>query len=208
MAVNLSTRQIAERDLVSDVDDALRIRDSTQRVWCWRSPRRRWCRTWCSSAADRLIELRRLGARIAVDDFGVGYASLGYLRQFPIDILKIDKSFIDTINERDGLPAIVRGVLDLGKTLGLEIVAEGIEHAVQRDELREGLCDLGQGYLFALRCRRRTPKAFSSRWPAPRRSTGYAICHLRLRRPNRSGEPGGKRASLFRVAHPRRSTAG
>jgi EAL domain-containing protein (putative c-di-GMP-specific phosphodiesterase class I) len=148
MAVNLSTRQIAERDLVSDVDDALEqsgfdpsclVLEITETALVQDAV----------SAAERLIELRRLGARVAVDDFGAGYASLGYLRQFPIDILKIDKSFIDTINERVGLPAIVRGVLDLGKTLGLEIVAEGIEHAVQRDELRHGHCDLGQGYLFA-----------------------------------------------------------
>jgi predicted signal transduction protein with EAL and GGDEF domain len=148
MAVNVSTRQIAERGLVADVDDALQhsgfdpsclVLEITETALV----------TDAKSAADRLGALRRLGPRIAVDDFGAGYASLGYLHQFPIDILKIDRSFIDTVNERDGLPPIVRGVLDLGKTLGLEIVAEGIEHEVQRDLLREGDCPLGQGYLFA-----------------------------------------------------------
>jgi diguanylate cyclase (GGDEF)-like protein len=148
MAVNLSTRQLADRGLVAHVDDALRqsafdpsrlVLEITETALVQDAV----------SAAERLGALRRLGTRIAVDDFGAGYASLGYLRQFPIDIMKIDRSFIETINERDGLPAMVRGLLDLGRTLGLEVIAEGIERAVQRDELRTEHCYLGQGYLFA-----------------------------------------------------------
>ena len=87
-------------------------------------------------AARRLQELRRLGVRLAVDDFGTGYSSLSYLRQFPFDILKVDKSFVATITDADAIPAIVRGLLDLGRTLGLETVAEGVEDVVQRDALR------------------------------------------------------------------------
>jgi EAL domain-containing protein (putative c-di-GMP-specific phosphodiesterase class I) len=148
MAVNLSTRQIAEVGLVGEVDRALResgfdpsclVLEITETALVHDA----------ASAAERLNELRRLGSRVAVDDFGAGYASLGYLRQLPIDILKIDRSFVETITEHDGLPPIVRGVLELGKTLGLEIVAEGIEYEVQRDRLREGQCDLGQGFFLA-----------------------------------------------------------
>jgi EAL domain-containing protein (putative c-di-GMP-specific phosphodiesterase class I) len=101
------------------------------------------------TAAGRLHELRALGVRLALDDFGTGYSSLSYLRQFPIDILKIDKSFIDTIKDRSHVPAIVRGLVDLAKTLRLKTVAEGIELEVQLDSLRDLECELGQGYLFA-----------------------------------------------------------
>ena len=87
--------------------------------------------------------------RLAIDDFGTGYSSLSYLRQFPVDILKIDRSFINTITDREKVPAIVRGLLDLGRTLQLETVAEGIESDAQLDQLRDQHCELGQGYLFA-----------------------------------------------------------
>jgi EAL domain-containing protein (putative c-di-GMP-specific phosphodiesterase class I) len=84
-----------------------------------------------------------------VDDFGTGYSSLSYLRRFPVDILKIDRSFIDTITERGKIPAIVRGLLDLGRTLQLETVAEGVELDFQRNRLRDEHCQLAQGFLFA-----------------------------------------------------------
>jgi EAL domain-containing protein (putative c-di-GMP-specific phosphodiesterase class I) len=97
-----------------------------------------------------LSALRSLGARIAIDDFGTGYSSLGYLRRFPMDILKIDRSFVEglaTGNPQDGTPA--RTVVSLARDLGLDLVAEGIQTAAQRDELWRLGCDLGQGYLYA-----------------------------------------------------------
>jgi EAL domain-containing protein (putative c-di-GMP-specific phosphodiesterase class I) len=100
-------------------------------------------------AAHRLEELQGLGVRLAVDDFGTGYSSLSYLRQFPFDILKVDKSFVATITDADAIPAIVRGLLELGRTLGLETVAEGVENIVQRDALQAHGCDLAQGFLYA-----------------------------------------------------------
>ena len=100
-------------------------------------------------AAARLHELRTLGVRLAIDDFGTGYSSLSYLRQFPVDILKIDRSFINTITDREQVPAIVRGLLDLGRTLRLETIAEGIESDTQLGQLRDQHCELGQGFLFA-----------------------------------------------------------
>jgi diguanylate cyclase (GGDEF)-like protein/PAS domain S-box-containing protein len=97
----------------------------------------------------RLQELKDLGVRLAVDDFGTGYSSLSYLSTFPLDIIKIDKSFVDNVaHSREG-EAIVRAVVDLSHTLGLSIIAEGVEEADQADAL-EGLgCEMAQGYLFA-----------------------------------------------------------
>src|SRR5207237_1671382 len=96
-------------------------------------------------AARRLQQLRALGVRLAVDDFGTGYSSLSYLRQFPLDILKIDRSFVSGVTAGGEMPPILKGLVDLGHTLGLDMVAEGIEHERQVDALgREG-CHLGQG---------------------------------------------------------------
>lgn len=148
MAVNVSAKQLADPDfgryvaeslarsglsassLVLEITESVLIEDPT-------------------SAAEHLHELHRLGLRLAIDDFGTGYSSLSYLRQFPIDILKIDRSFINTITRREEVPAIVRGLLDLGRTLELETVAEGIEADAQHEALRDEHCALGQGFLFA-----------------------------------------------------------
>ncbi|RBY76930.1 hypothetical protein DQ239_12125 [Blastococcus sp. TF02-09] len=100
-------------------------------------------------ASECLAALRALGLRLALDDFGTGYSSLAHLRQFTVDVLKIDRSFVGTIGEDGVMPPIVRGMIDLGRTLGLEIVAEGVETEAQRQLLVEGRCDLAQGYLFA-----------------------------------------------------------
>ncbi len=95
-----------------------------------------------------LNELKILGVRLAIDDFGTGYSSLRYLRQFPFDILKIDKSFIDDVgsNKQHELTA---AIVEIGRTLRLELVAEGIERADQLDRLLSLQCDIGQGYYFA-----------------------------------------------------------
>ncbi|MCL7425609.1 aminotransferase class I/II-fold pyridoxal phosphate-dependent enzyme [Streptomyces sp. YS415] len=96
-----------------------------------------------------LHALKELGVRIAVDDFGTGFSSLRYLRDFPIDVLKIDKSFIDGITRDAQQVALVEGIVRLADTLGLQVIAEGIEHPAQRDLLAGMGCRLGQGYLFA-----------------------------------------------------------
>ncbi len=100
-------------------------------------------------ALRRLRELKKLGVRLAIDDFGTGYSSLNYLRRFPVDFLKIDKSFIDKIGRRGKEQDVVRTIVDLGHTLGMEIVAEGIQRADQAERLRALNCDLGQGYYFS-----------------------------------------------------------
>ena len=90
-----------------------------------------------------------MGVRLAVDDFGTGYSSISYLQQFPVDILKIDQSFIARIVDSKESAALVHTLVQLGKVLGLATVAEGIETDEQRDKLRAEKVDIGQGYLFA-----------------------------------------------------------
>ncbi|MBT0767760.1 EAL domain-containing protein [Kineosporia sp. J2-2] len=97
----------------------------------------------------QLSELRRLGVQVGIDDFGTGYSSLSYLRRFPVDKLKIDKSFIDNIETVEEDLAIVRTVVDLARILSLETTAEGIESEAQADLLRDVGCEVGQGYFFA-----------------------------------------------------------
>ncbi|MGW6026710.1 aminotransferase class I/II-fold pyridoxal phosphate-dependent enzyme [Streptomyces sp. NPDC055099] len=93
--------------------------------------------------------LKDLGVRIAVDDFGTGFSSLRYLREFPVDVLKIDKSFIDDIADDARQLALVEGIVHLADTMGLQVIAEGIEQSAQRDLLAGMGCGFGQGYLFA-----------------------------------------------------------
>jgi EAL domain-containing protein (putative c-di-GMP-specific phosphodiesterase class I) len=97
----------------------------------------------------RLTELKALGVRIAVDDFGTGYSSLSYLRQFPIDELKIAKPFIDDMADDPDSLAVARGIVELGRSLSMQVLAEGIEDPAQAELLRAIGCELGQGYLFA-----------------------------------------------------------
>jgi EAL domain-containing protein (putative c-di-GMP-specific phosphodiesterase class I) len=97
----------------------------------------------------RLAELRALGVRIAIDDFGTGYSSLGYLRQFPFDILKVDKSFIDGVSEGPHESALARAVIKLAATLKMDAVAEGVSTRRQVATLRRLRCRFAQGYYFA-----------------------------------------------------------
>src|SRR6185369_12160581 len=96
-----------------------------------------------------LRTLSDAGIRIALDDFGTGYASLSHLKQFPIDVIKIDQCFVRDLEEDPDDAAIIRAVLNLGYSLGIQTVAEGIEGEAQADYLRAGGCHFGQGYLFS-----------------------------------------------------------
>ncbi len=99
--------------------------------------------------ADRLGELRDLGVRLAIDDFGTGYASLAHLRQLPVDIIKIDPSFVSGLGQDPVLTMLTRTIVQVGRDLGMQVVAEGIEHPRQLAELREMGCGYGQGFLVA-----------------------------------------------------------
>ena len=98
---------------------------------------------------ERFRELKALGVRLAIDDFGMGYSSLSYLHRFPIDILKIDRAFVSRLTEQDGGPELARAVVMLGTTLGLETIAEGIENEDQVASLLDLGCVAGQGFLFS-----------------------------------------------------------
>ncbi|MCU7729759.1 EAL domain-containing protein [Actinoplanes sp. KI2] len=98
---------------------------------------------------ERLLAIKDLGVRLAIDDFGTGYSSLAYLRRFPVDIIKIDKSFVDDVVDEPTAAALTHGIIQLGLALRLSTVAEGIEHAEQLTSLAVGNCELGQGYYFA-----------------------------------------------------------
>jgi diguanylate cyclase (GGDEF)-like protein/PAS domain S-box-containing protein len=147
MSINVSVRQLVAEDFPavlaetltdSKVDPEGVVLEITESVMMGRS----------SSMIDVLRTLKSLGVKLAIDDFGTGYSSLSYLRQFPFDILKIDKSFVgDEPAEHNG--QLERAIIDLGRTLNLQIVAEGIERPDQLARLRELTCDLGQGYLFS-----------------------------------------------------------
>ena len=102
-----------------------------------------------ASTTDRLHELKELGVQLAVDDFGTGYSSLQYLRGFPIDILKIAKSFVDGVAGASDESALARAIIDLGESFQLRVVAEGIEREEQLARLLRLGCELGQGFYFA-----------------------------------------------------------
>jgi len=101
------------------------------------------------ASMEQLERLKELGVRLAVDDFGTGYSVLSYLQEFPIDVLKIDKSFVDDIHTRPDKAKLVAGIVNLGMSLALDVVAEGIEESQQADELRAMRSPFGQGYLFS-----------------------------------------------------------
>jgi EAL domain-containing protein (putative c-di-GMP-specific phosphodiesterase class I) len=95
-----------------------------------------------------LCSLRDLGLHVVIDDFGTGYSSLSYLQRFPVETLKIDRSFVDDLEESSENAAIVRAIVGLGDSLGLAIVAEGVERPIQATRLQALGCQLAQGYLF------------------------------------------------------------
>jgi diguanylate cyclase (GGDEF)-like protein/PAS domain S-box-containing protein len=101
------------------------------------------------ATVSRLQQLKAIGVRLAIDDFGTGFSSLSYLRQFPVDVLKIDRSFMSTVTTSVQTAALVHTLIRLGGALGLDVVAEGIEHADQLQALQEAECQRAQGFFFA-----------------------------------------------------------
>jgi EAL domain-containing protein (putative c-di-GMP-specific phosphodiesterase class I) len=148
MAVNLSARQFADDNLVSDVQaailktgiasDLLEL-ELTESMVIQNTER----------AGRVLADIKRLGVRLAIDDFGVGYSSLSHLKRFPIDTLKVDRSFIRDIPQDAEDKAITEAIIAMGKSLSLTVVAEGVETAEQQDFLRLHACDEMQGFLFS-----------------------------------------------------------
>jgi len=116
-------------------------------------------------AIEILKGLRALGVTVALDDFGTGYSSLNYLVQFPLDKLKIDKSFIDVIEDGEEGHAVVKGIIDLGHSMNLSIVAEGVETDAQVSYLKNNGCDIIQGYIYGRpECATKFVKFYNTDW--------------------------------------------
>ncbi|MFZ2508949.1 MAG: EAL domain-containing protein [Steroidobacteraceae bacterium] len=148
LAINVSVGQLRESDLVADVSRALEhsqldpgclVIEVTEGVLMHNT----------ESMLVKLNQLKALGVRIAIDDFGTGYSSLAYLHRFPIDIVKIDRSFIRRLGNVEDGAELTRAIITLGDTLGLEVIAEGVEHENQQRELIKLGCVAGQGFLYA-----------------------------------------------------------
>lgn len=151
VAVNISGRHLQQGDLISDVRHALEVSGLDPESLVIELTESTIMQN-TEANLDRFRELKALGVRLAIDDFGVGYSSLSYLHRFPIDILKIDRAFVSRLTEQDGGPELARAVVMLGATLGLETVAEGIENEAQVRSLLDLGCVAGQGFLFASSC--------------------------------------------------------
>ncbi len=169
MAVNVSARQLADAAFPGVVDDALAgcgldpalvALEFTESALIAANP-----------VTERVLDdLTELGVRIGLDDFGTGFSSLAYLKRFPIDFLKVDRSFVAGLGSNDGDTAIVTGTIALAHSLGLRVVAEGVETEEQLERLRQLRCDLAQGYHFS----EPVTDAEFDRFLEPRWSTGAA----------------------------------
>jgi diguanylate cyclase (GGDEF)-like protein len=148
MSVNVSGRQLDHDKLIEDVRQALEQSGLDPNALTLEITETTLMRD-AAATARRLQELKQLGVRIAIDDFGTGYSSLAYLRQFPVDALKIDRSFIGGIAASKEAAALIRTLVQLGKTLQIETLAEGIEDQIQLETLQREHCDHGQGFLFS-----------------------------------------------------------
>ncbi|HEX5433412.1 MAG TPA: EAL domain-containing protein, partial [Candidatus Angelobacter sp.] len=152
VAVNVSTLQFERQDWMETIADALK-RNAVPPASLELELTETVVMKNCERAAKRLTELRALGVSSAIYDFGTGYSSLKYLQNLPIDTLKIDQSFIRTLNSstdvRSGNAAIVQAIVTLAQQLGLRVVAEGVETDEELEVLRRLGCDFVQGYLFS-----------------------------------------------------------
>jgi diguanylate cyclase (GGDEF)-like protein len=148
MAVNVSARQLDSDEIVADVQDALSdsgLEPSALTIEITETTLMRNV----EETARRLGAVKALGVRVAIDDFGTGYSSLAHLRQFPVDALKIDRSFITGLRNNEEGETLIHTLVQLGKALSIETIAEGIEQPGELSLLREEQCDGGQGFLFA-----------------------------------------------------------
>jgi len=148
VSVNVSARQLDRDSFIDDVRAALTDAGLQPHALTIEVTETALMRD-VDATARRLRAVKAIGASIAIDDFGTGHSSLAYLRQFPVDALKIDRSFVSALGVEEGAHALIRTFVELGRSLGLLCVAEGIETEAQADCLRLERCELAQGFLFA-----------------------------------------------------------
>jgi EAL domain-containing protein (putative c-di-GMP-specific phosphodiesterase class I) len=146
--VNFSPRQLSHPRAVETVVETLEQAGLAPDLLCVEITESALVEDAAATLAT-LNQLKDIGVRLALDDFGTGYSSLTYVRRFPIDTLKIDRSFIDGIVGSNEDEAIVTAVLSMGRALGVHVVAEGVETEEQAARLRTLGCKLAQGYLFS-----------------------------------------------------------
>jgi diguanylate cyclase (GGDEF)-like protein/PAS domain S-box-containing protein len=148
MSVNLSGRQLQDPNLIDEVSEIIKRTGINPRHLTLEMTE-----SMLLADADTIVlqleRLRNLGVKLAIDDFGTGYSSLSYLQHFPVDVLKIDRSFVKGLGTAEQDLALVQAIMSLGSVMNLETVAEGIENPEELEELQKIGCHLGQGYLFA-----------------------------------------------------------
>jgi diguanylate cyclase (GGDEF)-like protein len=168
MAVNVSALQLDTDDLLDHVEEALSssgLATSALTVEITETT----LMLNAEETARRLASLKDLGVRIAVDDFGTGYSSLAHLRQFPVDVLKIDRSFISQLAEGFEGEILLHTLVQLGKALSIETTAEGIERPQDLSLIKAEECDNGQGFLFTRPLSAQDADSFFRQWPKTRR---------------------------------------
>jgi diguanylate cyclase (GGDEF)-like protein len=167
VSVNLSAKQLQHLDLVAEVEEAI-VRSGLNPASLILEITESVLMSDVDVARQRIRDLKRLGVQVAIDDFGTGYSSLSYLRRFDLDVLKIDRYFIEGVHFASEEAALVRAIIDLGKSLHMQVVAEGVEVVEQLTELQALGCDLAQGYLFS----RPQEPIEVEQWLAQRAQTG------------------------------------
>jgi diguanylate cyclase (GGDEF)-like protein len=173
VAVNVSAIQLEHDQFVRDVADALAesgIDASSLTIEITETALMRDA----DKTAERLRAIKALGVRLSIDDFGTGYSSLAYLQRFPVDELKIDRSFVSQIESTAQRDALIRTFVQLGRSLKIETIAEGIEDHAQLERLQAEHCDVGQGFLFARPMEADQCREFVERWAARQPGTSRA----------------------------------
>jgi diguanylate cyclase (GGDEF)-like protein len=163
VAVNVAARQLDRDEFVEEVSEALSESGLEPEALTIEITETTIMAN-AEETAARLAVIKELGVRVAIDDFGTGYSSLSYLQRFPVDALKIDRSFIAKIRHDAEGETLIRTLIQLGKSLSIETLAEGIEQAHELSLLREESCDTGQGFLFARPLDMEECEAFLEKW--------------------------------------------
>ena len=163
IAVNVSGRQLDTDQLIDDIEHALCDSGLDPKALTIEITETTLMRD-VEETARRLAQIKQLGVRIAIDDFGTGYSSIAHLQRFPVNALKIDRSFISQLQHNQEGETLIHTLVQLGKALSLETFAEGIEQPRELSLLKDEDCDNGQGYLFARPLDVAATEAFLQNW--------------------------------------------
>jgi EAL domain-containing protein (putative c-di-GMP-specific phosphodiesterase class I) len=171
ISVNLSRKQLCQPDLVAQIEHILQQTQLDAHSLKLEITESAFMEN-AEAATTMFLQLRALGVKLHMDDFGTGYSSLSYLHRFPVDMLKIDRSFVSTMSIDGYNSEIVQAIIMLAQSLGIEVTAEGVETAEQLAQLRTLGCQLGQGYFFSPPVESGAAQVLIS----PRERQGYRSC--------------------------------